>query len=272
MGGPTPEPLTTSEARLNSSRTDYNFNPRLYPGSARYAASQNTFNGQNGRACVPFRRDSTSSVATAPEVHPSTFNSLNSSYESAFRQPPPSLISLPLPFSPPERQNSAVRIISPERQNSAIRITGPRLIAAEENKSEEQPYGDSDYTQSERAVEQDSPQKVSLDEDLALLSTVSTPRFVADAQLQEFIVKPGHQNGDTSLPSPSDFSTDFSTISSASSSVLHASSPAPSMKRKRGPSVSYIPWPVYGSILTSATLHSARGQERPLRLALTYPP
>lgn len=219
---------TFSESRLNSSRAEYNFNPRLYPGSARFVASQvlpNGSNGQNIQASIAARRGSINALPTPP-ANSSAFNSFNPSYEPAFRQHPPSLLSLPLPFS------------SLERQDSAIRISPPRSIATPETKREER---DQEHLRFESVVKEDSPQahKASLQDDLSLLSAVSTPRFVADAPLQEFGVKPGvdtYRTSDTSLPSPSDFSTDFSTISSVSSNVLPAPSPTPVYKRKREPS------------------------------------
>ncbi|KXN86657.1 Zinc finger and BTB domain-containing protein 24 [Leucoagaricus sp. SymC.cos] len=216
------EPPNGSEPRNNSTRAEYNFNPRLYPGSARFAASQTNLTATNTQV-APNRRGSTSAAAIA-SAHPPLFNSLHPTFDSGVRQQPPSLLSLSLPFSPPERQNSAVR------------ISPPRITAGEEHKGEVRNENGQIHAERE---EKDVRQRISIQDDLSLLSAVSTPRFTPDAPLQDFEVKPETDSGlnvDISLPSPSDFSTDFSTISSVSSGMVYAASPTPVNQGRRGTS------------------------------------
>jgi len=81
----------------------------------------------------------------------------------------------------------------------------------------------------ELVVKETSPYKVPLQDDLSLPSAVSTPRY---APIQEFSVTPGTDVYHTSPSSPSDSSTDLSTISSLSSNMLPGSSPVSANKRK----------------------------------------
>lgn len=233
LAGPKRDSPTSSESRVNAVRTEYNFNPRLYPGSARSGAAQTPSGGPNSQAVIRMPRGpinpSISPAVPIPAQVPAP-HTINPSFDFSFRQHPPSLLSLPLPFSPPKRQSSA------------IQISSPQLTPPEDNQEQERTPESDDFRRHGPVVEE-RPQKGPFEDNISVLSAVSTPRFVSDAPLHDFGVRPGtgpspHTEG--SLPSPSDFSTDFSTISSASSSRVHIASPTSIDKKKRQPSVSHF--------------------------------
>ncbi|KAF9448582.1 hypothetical protein P691DRAFT_35477 [Macrolepiota fuliginosa MF-IS2] len=215
--GANPDTSSIPESRTGgAARTEYNFNPRLYPGSVRHAA-QGVSSTSGPQPIGPAHRN----TLPAPTQMPN-FNHINPSFDSGFRQHPPSLLSLPLPFSPPKRQNSALRILPPP----------PTSPEGQEEERTPNTRG-SHYAND---IEEKKPRKGSFHDEVSMLSAVSTPRFASDAPLHDFVVKPGTSaspNGDELLPSPSDFSTDFSTISSVSSSVVQIPSPTPIGRRKR---------------------------------------
>ena len=206
----------SSESRFTSNRIDHKFNTRLYPGSSRFAALQTSNGQQNSQSASPVCRGFVNPL-TAPLVCSPVFNSFNSPYNPTFRRRHASLLSPP--FSPPERQNSAIRI-SPPRL-TAVQAAVPRT-------EDHTPVQEDLHL--EPVVKETNPYKMPLQDDLSLLSAVSTPRY---APLQEFGVTPGTDVYHTSPSSQSDSSTDLSTISSISSNMLPGSSPVSATKRKR---------------------------------------
>ena len=200
---------------------DYKFNPRLYPGSARFATFQTSDGQQNTQSATPACRSSVSSL-TAPLTCSPVFNSFNPPHDFAFRRRHASLLSLP--FVPLERQNSAIRISPPQSTvaQAAVPETPDHTPVQED-------------LHLEPVVKEASPYKASLQDNLSLLSSVSTSRYVP---LQEFGVTSGIDVYHTSPSSPSDSSTDLSTISSTSSHMLPCSSPMYINERKCDLSVS----------------------------------
>jgi hypothetical protein len=216
-------PTISEPTRLTSAtRTEYHFNPRLYPGSARYAATPVASNHQT---TVRAPGSSISSLSTptasvAPSSQMIALNNTRPSFDFNFYQPPPSLTSLPFPFSPPQRKTSAIRIMAPPS----------------ENKDEEQiPEPDDPFVS---AGVEGKHRKGEFEDSISTVSPVTTPRLGTEASLHNFGVKPEMGIHHDTQSSPSDFSTDFSTVSSASSGRVRASSPTPVGERRRQASVS----------------------------------
>lgn len=226
-----------SEPRLTA-RAEYNFNPRLYPGSARHTTAQSLTIQQNSRAIIPIHKGNDSSNvgtgARSPDSGLSAASPPRSSYTNlldfGFCQPT-SLLSLPLPPSSTASANH--RNWSPP---ASPPFTRPQQISEdEENKWEDKESDILDYS---TVIGKDQRQTQSFKDEISILSAVSTPRLVSDAPLHEFGVKPGTSEspsrGGGVLPSPSDFSS----ISSVSSGVPPMPSPTPVGRKEKEPNVS----------------------------------
>ncbi|KAF7761446.1 hypothetical protein Agabi119p4_9438 [Agaricus bisporus var. burnettii] len=179
-------PTISEPTRLNSAtHGEYHFNPRLYPGSARYAATQFS-------QSVGYPNGTSGASVTVPA----------------------SLVSLPLPFSLPQRQTSAVQIKSPpsEKKKGQLSESDDLYVDAVVNKHKKKAFEDS----------------------IAVVSPMTTPRLGTETPLHDFGVKPEIGTHANAQSSPSDFSTDFSTISSASSGRERTVSPTPvGIRRQR---------------------------------------
>jgi hypothetical protein len=90
------------------------------------------------------------------------------------------------------------------------------------------------------AVVEGKHRKGTFEDGIAAASPVTTPRLGTEVSLHDFGVKPEIGIHHNTQSSPSDFSTDFSTVSSASSGGVRASSPTPVGVQRRQPSVSLI--------------------------------
>ncbi len=220
MNGSSQDTSTALEPWFGAARQEYNFNPKLYPGSAR-SLPQSAPNGLGSPPITSVHPGSANPPTTTVTIRPPQTLPLKPSFDFSFRQQPPSLLSLPLPFSQPVQQNSATCTSPPQphRQDilneDASKANGLRRTTIIEEK----------------------PDKSNFHDDISMPSAVSTPRFTSsDVPLHDFRVKPVPST-QGEIPSPSDFSTDFSTISSTSS-IARMSSPTSVHERRRNPSVS----------------------------------
>lgn len=221
LNGSNQDTSAVLEPWFGATRQEYNFNPKLYPGSARSLPAQSAPNGPGSPPLASGHPGSTNPTTNTVTIRPPQSLTLNPSFDFSFRQQPPSLLSLPLPFSQPAQQNSVIRTSPPQLPHQDILKEG--VLKANGLRH--------------ATIIEEKPDKNNFHDDISMPSAVSTPRFASsDIPLHDFRVQPV-PSPQGELPSPSDFSTDFSTVSSVSS-IARMSSPTFVHERRRDPSVS----------------------------------